>query len=233
MTMTIRVVTTCTKQGFEDYGFRWLEGRANWPKGTDFRFYTEGFNVDCPGKDFRDLPDFSAWKLRHARYQPPNWRWGVVGFAHKVFAACDALFDHDGIGIWLDADCVTHRKVPKKLIESSLGDAYMARFERPGLYTETGMWMVDCRHPQHRDFLGAWRNLYLSDGFKKLPAWTDCHTLDYTLRQFRFKLANLSGEHGKTMHPMALSEWGKYVDHLKGPRKALGYSPENKHRKAA
>jgi hypothetical protein len=33
------------------------------------------------------------------------------------------------------------------------------------------------------------------------------------------------------MHPQALSEIGKYIDHCKGPRKEDGVSPENPHRK--
>src|SRR5688500_9505816 len=105
----MRVVTTCHKQGLEDYGFRWLESRKHWPADTDFQFYTEGFEVDCPGKDFRDLPEFSQWKLSRVRYCPPSWKYDVMAYSHKVFAACDALYDYDGIGVWLDADCVTFK----------------------------------------------------------------------------------------------------------------------------
>jgi hypothetical protein len=36
---------------------------------------------------------------------------------------------------------------------------------------------------------------------------------------------------GQGSHPMATSQLGKYLDHTKGARKALGYSPENKWRR--
>jgi hypothetical protein len=231
--MSIRVVTTCNKQGLEDYGHRWLDGRKFWPKGTDFRFYTEGFAVDCPGKDFADMPEFSAWKRRHSRYISPSWKWNVVAYAHKVFAACDALYDFDGIGVWLDADCVTYKRLPQGLIEAQAKDAYLAHYARPGMYTETGMWIMNCAYPGHKAFLDKWREWYFADKFKNLPQWHDCMTLDATIRQTKVPTFSLSGEHGKALHPMALTEFGKYIDHCKGPRKALGRSPENKFRAAA
>lgn len=228
----MRVVTTSSKQGLEDYAFRWLEGRKNWPGGTEFLYYTEGFEVDCPGKDFRDLEAFSQWKLKHAAYVPPSWQWDFVKFSHKVFAACDALYDYEGIGVWLDADCVTFKKIPEGLIEKQLDGAYLACYQRTGLYTETGLWIMDCSHPEHRNFLDFWRGLYFSERFKDLPHWHDCLTLDATIRVFgnRIKVKNLSGEFHKDPHPQAKTELGKYLDHCKGPRKVAGQSHENANR---
>lgn len=227
----LKIVTTCHKAGLEQYGHRWLESRKYWPK-ADFQFYTEGFEVDCPGRDFRDMSEFSQWKLKHAAYVAPAWHWDVVRYSHKVFAAIDALYDHDGIGVWLDADCVTYKKIPKGFIEKQLDGAYLACYQRTGMYTETGLWIMDCSHPDHRSFLDYWRGLYLTDRFRDLPLWHDCLTLDATIRVFgdRVKVKNLSGEHHKSMHPMAVTELGRYLDHCKGPRKAAGRSPENKFR---
>lgn len=229
----MRVVTTCHKAGLEQYGHRWLESRKNWPKGTEFLFYREGFEVDCPGKDFSELADFSAWKARHRFYRAPDWRFDVVRFSHKVFAACDALYDYDGIGVWLDADCVTYKKIPKGLIEKQVDGVYLACFQRTGLYTETGLWVMDCRHEKHKEFLDRWRDWYFSGRFKRLPQFHDCMTFDGTIRQMGVPVRNLSGGFAKHMHPLSVTELGKYVDHCKGGRKELGYSPENKFRKAA
>lgn len=229
----MRVVTTCHKAGLEQYGHRWLESRKNWPRGTEFKFYTEGFEVDCPGRDFSELPDFSSWKARHLFYRPPDWRFDVVRFAHKVFAIHDALYDHKGVGVWLDADVVTHKKIPKGLIEKQVEGVYVAHYGRTGLYTETGLIVFNCDHPQHKQFLNAWKEWYLSGRFRKLPQWHDCTAFDAAMKQTGVPAFNLSGEHHKSMHPMAVTELGRYVDHTKGPRKELGYSPENKFRKAA
>jgi len=231
----MRVVTTSSKQGLEDYGYRWLESRKNWPSADQplFIYYTEGFNVDCGATvELATIPGFAEWKAKHRRYVPPSWQFDVVRYANKVFAAYDAFRDYDGIGVWLDADCVTYKPIPEGLIERQLNGAYFAHYGRTGMYTETGMWIVDCSHSQHKAFFDFWRNVYLTERYKQLPQWHDCFTLDATIRVFSqlCKFENLSGEHHKTMHPQALSELGKYIDHCKGSRKATGKSPENTHR---
>ena len=234
----MRVVTTCSKAGFDAYGHRWLTSRRFWPKFTDFRFYSEGFVVDCPGKDFSILEDFQQWKKQYAHYVPPSWRYDIVRYAHKVFAAHDALRDYDGVGVWLDADCVTFKEIPEGLIEEQVKDAYIAHYGRTGHYTETGMWIVNCAHPQHKDFFSWWLRLYFTGDFTRLPEWHDCTTLDAAIRRFTAKelitTKNLSGDFAKDMHPMAKAEpFARYIDHCKGPRKRAGRSPENKHREAA
>lgn len=238
----MRVVTTASKEGYEQYGHRWLESIWKWPEGTEFCWYTEGYSLPDPvvytlpnlrTKDFSQVRGFTEWKLRHAFYLPPSWRWDVVRYAHKVFAACDALEKYDGVGVWLDADCVTFEKIPAGLIEQQVADGvYIAHYARTGHYTETGMWIMNCAHPEHGRFLTSWKNMYMSGRFRQLPEWHDCMTLDATIRRFtkddKIRTRNLSGEHSREMHPQALSELGKYIDHCKGPRKGKGYSAENK-----
>ena len=55
---------------------------------------------------------------------------------------------------------------------------------------------------------------------------------DMAIRQTGVSVKNLSGEHAMADHPMAQAEISKYIDHRKGNRKSLGYSPENKLRVA-
>lgn len=222
----MRVVTTAPPGAA--YVQRWLDSRKNWPEGTDFQFYTEGVEVDCPGKDFKDLQRFIDWKELHRDYVSPSWEWDVVRFSHKVFAAADALYDYQGVGVWLDADCVTYKPVPEGLIEKQVEGVYMACYQRTGLHTETGLWIVDCSHPIHKEFMDLMRGWYLSEEYKKLPQWHDCFVLDACIRQLKPPVRNLSGEHHMNAHPQALSELGQYIDHCKGLRKKEGRSPENK-----
>lgn len=237
----MRVVTTASAGGLADYGYRWLDSRVNWPDGTDFVWYTEGYDLpagypDVRTKDLGKLKQFMEWKARHAFYLPPSWRWDVVRYAHKVFAACDALDGYDGVGVWLDADCVTFAKIPDGLLEEQVADCYLAHYGRTGHYSETGLWIVNCAHEAHKSFLTAWRNIYLSGRFRQLHEWHDCCTLDATIRRFvaddRIATRNLSGEFARDMHPQALSELGAYIDHCKGPiRKRTGRSQENPRRR--
>lgn len=241
----MRVVTTAHKAGLDLYGQRWLDSRRHWPANTDFWWYTEGYELPrqkdeksgerIVRRDFSELPEFMQWKAKHQGYVPPNWEYNVIGYSHKVFAAIDALYDYDGIGVWLDADCVTYRKIPPEVIEQQLGAGnYLACYQRKGYHTETGFWIMDCAHPEHHAFLDAWMAWYLTNSFKQLSVWHDCQTLDATIRHFgeRVKVNNLSGDKSNEMHPMALTELGRYIDHCKGPRKIKGVSPENKHREA-
>lgn len=234
----MRVVTTANQDGLEEYGQRWLDSRKNWPAGTEFWWYTEGYELPqqendvIVRKDFATMDDFMQWKAKHKRYVTPNWEFDVVRYSHKVFAAIDALYDFAGIGVWCDSDCVTFASIPEGLIEKQVEDVYLACYQRSGYHTETGFWIMNCAHPEHRAFLDAWKAWYLTNGFKQLSAWHDCMTLDATARQFkdRIKVNNLSGAASNEMHPMAMTELGKYIDHGKGRRKITGISPENKFR---
>lgn len=226
----MRVFTTSSKQGFEDFGYRWLEGRKLWPKGTEFLYYTEGFSVDCPGKDVSEIHELQAFKSRHQVYRAPDWRFDVVKFANIAFAGYDALYDHPGLGMRLDADCVTYEPIPEGLIESLIGDAAIATYQRVGMYSEIGIYICNGSHPKHKEFWDCYRDWYVTDKFKKFSMWHDCIGFDYAVKATNTPIANLSGEHGKSLHPQALSELGKYVDHMKGHRKAMAQSPENKWR---
>lgn len=238
----MRVVTTCHKEGFERYGHRVLDGWKHWPRNAELYFYTEGYTIpETPGVkaiDLNKVPSLAQFKERYADYVAPNYLFDVVRFSHKVYAAADAFSDYKGLGVWMDADCVTYRDIPEGFIEGLLPKgAYIGHFRRAGLYTETGFWIVDCSHEQHEAFMQAWLGWYENHTFKALANWTDCETLDATIRQFiKNKLIqahSLSGEFEKDPHPMAKVELAQYIDHCKGPRKEAGASPENAFRGAA
>lgn len=237
----MRVVTTSNRLGLEQYGRRWLDSRKNWPQGpiftrgqTKFVYYTEGFDIpqeywpiEC--KDLSELTEFTHWKAKYRHYIAPMWRWDVVRFANKIFAMVDAMADYDGIGVWCDADVVTFDKIPDGFVEDQLGDAFIALYQRTGTYSETGLWLMQCNHPQKKPFLNLLRNWYLGGKFRQCEEWVDCIAVDMAIKALgdKIKVKNLSGEHSLEMHPQALSEFGKYCDHTKGLRKAKGYSMEN------
>jgi len=172
-----------------------------------------------------------------ANYVPPSWEFDIVRYSNKVFAAYDAFYDYDGLCVWVDADCVTYRKLPKTVIERQLPEGhFMAQFRRAGYHVETGFWMMDGSHPEKQAFLDTWIKFFEEGHFMQLRQWHDCTTLDATSKLFekdgRVKIHNLSGEFAKDMHPLCHVELGSYIDHCKSMgRKALGYSPENKQAK--
>lgn len=228
------VITTCAEKHLSEYANRWLEARQLWPKDAEFRFYTENFSVDCDSKDLSEIKGFPEWKARHAHYVAPSWQYDVVKFANKAFAQIDAFRDYDGIGVWCDADCIAYKKIPYKLIQKQLGDAFVALYQRSGMYSETGFWIVNCADPVTKDFFDYYRWIYESDSYKNMRQWHDCYALDAAVRKFapRIVVKNLSDD-PNSMHPQASGEFAKYLDHQKGNRKFAGYSPENAFRKVA
>jgi hypothetical protein len=223
----MRVISTCHKAGWDVYGKRWLEGLKHWPKETEFILYTEGFDLDHPlvlSKRVEDLPRAQAFKAKYAHYTPFAWRWDIVKWSNKVFAAYDALYDYEGLALWLDADCMTLQDIPAGYIEGMLppGD-FWAGFKRTGWQTETGFWIMDCWHRERRRFLDTWIQWLESGSFKNLEQWCDASTLDATIRAFTrdglIEVASLSGEFEKEEHPMSKVELSKYINHLKGALK--------------
>lgn len=233
----MRVITTVHKAGFEQYGERFLEGMKLWPD-NEFVMYAEGFDPPCSNKRNESLIRLEAIKAKYSHYKPLNWKWDVLRFANKVYAAYDAFYDYTGLGVFVDCDCVTYNGIPSGYVESLLTEgAYLGLFKRTGLYTETGFWVVDCSHPNHKSFLDSWLAEYESGDFKSLREWHDCMTMDRVVQRFErsglIKTVSLSQGFEKDMHPMAKADIGKYIDHCKGNRKAKGFSPENEFRQAA
>ena len=238
--MTIRIVTTCHKAGFDLYGRMMLENWHNMPSNVELHWYTEGFDLPHVAGIIEhkneELADLQAFKAKYAFYRPPYYTMDVVRFSNKVFAFCDALANHDGLGVWMDADIVPFEKMPEGYIENLLPDGkYLALFRRKGAYPECGFWVVDCSHRRHGLFLERMKALYTTDAFKDIHEWHDSYLMDVILRNMEkaglVETHSLSGDESKE-HVMAASDIARYLDHLKGPhRKDDGYSPENKWRK--
>lgn len=235
----MRVVTTCHKAGFDKYGQRFMDGLKHWPKCEVF-FYAEGFDVKGPviPKRVEHIARLERFKERHKGYRPNSWQWDVIRFANKVYAMHDAAYDCEDLIVWVDADCAAYAPIPEGYIQGLLPeDRFLAYFRRKGIHSELGFWLMDGKHAEKVAFLDTWLAWYEQDQFKDLRQWHDCETFDATVRLFlrreRFKVHSLSGPFEKEMHPMAMVELAKYLDHQKGLRKDMPQSPENVYRSAA
>ena len=76
----MRVVTTCHKAGWEQYGRECWDGLKHWPSSAEFYWYAEGFDVPpyehglfgVLPKRCEALPKLEAFKAKHAYYVPPG-----------------------------------------------------------------------------------------------------------------------------------------------------------------
>ncbi len=235
----MRIVTTAHAAGWEQYGRTAYAGLKHLPAEHTVHWYTEGYDLPLnaePGPNvmaerIEDLPALTAFKARWGFYRAPDWRFDVIRFAHKVYAVHDALRDHDGLGCWMDADIVLDADLPEGYLESLLpAGHYMALFQRDGMHSEAGLWIVDCAHPQHERFMDTFLAWYETGHFRNVHEWHDSVLLDATLRKFRDVLnVHCLSTDRKSSHPFAQHPISRYAKHLKGPqRKALGDDPDRK-----
>lgn len=211
-----------------------------WPADVPLYLYAEDFQPDHSRPIVRTLPGWLAeFKARHAdhpyahglgsgRYNPLQ---DCVRFAHKVAAVTDAASRLDpDILIVVDADIVTHAPVDANWLSDLFPPGpYIAWLNREGRYFEGGFYMLRCHHPAHRRIMARWQELYETDAVLGLSQTHDAqsleHAIDEAKREGPLTTHSLSGEAWRYRHPLVNSPLGARLDHLKGPRKALGRSP--------
>ena len=194
---------------------------------------------------WKDVPkangDVSADPVRSKRKDAgKGFKWHAIRFAHKVYAIFDCAKKTDAdILIWMDADMVCHSPISmdtiRRLIPSDKDLCYLGR---KGKYSECGLYAMNLRSQATRNFLNEFQRVYdhAENGIFIMEEWHDSFVFDrirekfLDLRQLNWT-ANLSdlrpykGNSQGEGHPIINSEWGEYLDHLKGDdRKQLGHS---------
>ena len=168
-----------------------------------------------------------------------GFKWDAVRFAHKVYAIfdCAKLTDAD-ILLWMDADTICHSPVDMAKIIQLVPEQYdICYLGRQGKFSECGLYSMNLRHKNTRKFLDEFQRVYddADNGIFQMDEWHDSFVFDvvrsriHKLHQLNWSqdLADLRPRQGNSLgegHPLINSEWGAYLDHLKGERKNLGTS---------
>lgn len=251
------IVTTFNKKGYELYGRRMLESfLAHWPMDQTILVYVEDVALDTnitadPRVIVRDLNtvrDLTTFKIRHDKDikahggLAKDFKFDAVRFSHKVFALYDAvknpLAEIKTI-VWLDADTITHRKIPDDLLEQAAprsfwkngitekyGISYLGRTKQ---YTECGFVSYNLMHPKMMAFWETFADMYRSDALFRLPEWHDSYIFDYVRQKYETSgMINHNITPGfYSGHPFINCILGDYMDHMKGARKKSGRSRKN------
>lgn len=168
-----------------------------------------------------------------------GFKWDAVRFAHKVYAIFDCAKTADvDVLMWMDADMICHSPITvneiQRLIISSMDLCYLGR---KGKFSECGLYSLNLRSEKTRSFLKEFQRVYddAENGIFLMDEWHDSFVFD----QVRIKIAGLKqhswsgylpdlrprpNNSAGEGHPLINSEWGAYLDHLKGERKNLGRS---------
>ena len=250
--MKYTVITTFNANGYVKYGQRMIQTfLQNWP--VNLVVYAEGCGVNETAAnlkvhDISVINELSAFKQRWQSVAKANgdvsadpvrsqrkdagkgFKWDAVRFAHKVYSIfhCAKHIDTDWL-IWMDADTVCHSPITQEDLERLCPETSDLCFlGRRGKYTECGLYAMNLRSQRTRDFLTQFQRYYdnAEQGIFTLAEWHDSFVFDAVrkhlpLQELDWSSHLITGEG----HPLINSDWGAYLDHLKGARKSIGRSP--------
>jgi len=153
----------------------------------------------------------------------------AIRFSYKVFAQNAGRKYGDRI-FYIDSDSVFIKQIPDDWYNKALPkDKFLAFYDRPAQYTETGFLAFDNTKEISPFFFERYLSYYIKDTVYDLNAFTDCHTLDGSrtfLKIDKRYSENKLGD-GRSGHIMARCKLiNPYIDHRKGNRKEFNNSPE-------
>jgi hypothetical protein len=252
--MKYAVVTTFHEEGLKKYAQRMINSFCeNWPAEITLHIYPEKCNpiirdhshvtlTDLDGvqdltafkNKWKYVPkangDVSADPIRSKRRDSgKGFKWDAVRFAHKVYAIFDCARNTDAdILIWMDADTICHSPISIADITRLIPpDKDICFLGRKGKFSECGLYSMNLRSPATQTFLKKFQGLYdfAETGIFTLDEWHDSFVFDAARNQTSLNELDWSSHLIKGEgHPLINSEWGAWLDHLKGGRKDLGKS---------
>lgn len=163
-----------------------------------------------------------------------GFRWDAIRFSHKVYAVCDhARQQLCDVMYWMDADMVCHTPVTHKFVSQQIPeDVNVAFLGRERKFSECGLYALNLALPATRKFIDRFQHAYddAENGIFQMQEWNDCWVFDRTReqmqansdqwRELNWSAGLVKGEG----HPLINTQWGAYLDHLKGLRKDQGRS---------
>lgn len=167
-----------------------------------------------------------------------GFKWNAIRFAHKVYAIFHCAKETDAdVLIWMDADTVCHSPITMEDLHRLIpADKDLCFLGRKGKYSECGLYSMNLRSPAIKTFLEKFQWMYDAAelGIFTLEEWHDSFVFDVVRRNVKlneldwaeslYDLRPRPGMSSGEGHPLINSEWGAWLDHLKGGRKSAGMS---------
>ena len=252
MSSKFSVVTTFHQSGYVTYGKRMINTfLQNWPAEVNLYVYAEDCAVEESASNLHVLnlhhasPELVAFKQQWSNdpratgkqasgpadqkgKQPGiGFKWDAVRFAHKVYSIFHAAknCNTDWL-IWMDADTVCHSPISVDTIERFC-QGELCFLGRKNKYTECGLYAMNLTSAACQRFLNKFQEYYdnAETGIFTLSEWHDSFVFDAVRTQVpMIELDWAQGLIKGEGHPLINSEWGAYLDHLKGKRKNTGRS---------
>lgn len=234
------VITSFTNDGYERYGKKFIETFLKFWPSTALVAYVEA----NPGSvieifksfekvDWRSIDEVvGLWEFMTAIKPFPLMSGNVNGkyninfdarMGRKSFMLAHALKTYGGKVFWIDADVITHSKVPEDFLDTVLPDDKMCCFlgRDNWYYTESGFLGYNAEHSMAQRFANKVIHQFQNGAIFTQPGWHDCYAFDMVRKGAPAEwFNNLAVDLPlNTMHPFVNSVLGAYMDHRKGNRK--------------
>ncbi len=181
-------------------------------------------------KRWRMKVDWARPKLRARRVDwGLGYWWDAVRFSHKAFAIFHAARTARGdVLFWIDADIRVFADVPADFVAELMPkDCLLSYLARPK-FSECGFVGYNLRHHAIGAFIDDFEALYKQDLLFRQREFHDSYLFDVIRRRFErrgcqtYDIAQGMGR--EAGHVFVNSPLGRYMDHMKGERKAEGAS---------
>ena len=150
-----------------------------------------------------------------------NYNFDIWKFCRKSFVQFDALKEHKGKVLWLDADIETNKPVTEEWVDGLFDDAGLSYLGRDGFHCESGYVGFNTETAGFSDFLKKYEDCYRRGIIFTLDRWHDCKALDWAIAFNKVKVKNLSPfwKKGDDLHVWEKTVLQEYMIHNKGARK--------------
>ncbi len=228
---------------------------ANWPDEIKLIAFIENaelleskkFKHKLIIKDYHnEIPEYKNFceKFLHKKKYTDNFKFNAFRFAYKVYAIKKSLeYNDTKYLIWLDSDIKTHKKIPISFFKQLTSDSsYLSYLGREHIkikelnYSECGFLIFNTEHKYHTLFWEEMMMMYDQGELFNLPEWHDSYIFDFVRKKLEIKhdfknlniinlgLVKIDSKFDE--HVFVSSILGKFMDHKKGNRKDLNWSPE-------
>jgi hypothetical protein len=240
-------VSTCSRDGWTEYGEKFVRSFLKYyPASTRLYMYidfaptvkhdriiyrntSECYGLESFQNNIGRLP-FARGKTIVSDL---HIVWNAGKFAFKVFSVEHCVLNaEEDVVTWIDADTIAFRRMNLDFISSLIPPYCLLNYlGRSNKYTECGYVSYNKQDPLCDEFVRNFAELFRSGAIFSLKEWHDSYVFDllrYVYEQYHGAMTyNISFREMGFDHVFINSPLGKYLDHLKGPRKAEGKSRQS------
>lgn len=226
--MNVEVITSFNQKYYDIIGKdavkSWLE---LWPTDMTLTCYVEEMSLpDHPRikqVSFDQLPQgYRDFQLREVKNR-------VHIFSKKAWSFIHAMFNSDADRImWIDSDVITQQPVSRSLLESVMPESVLsthlgvrykdAKDGRSGdwLVPETGVFVINCRHPDFEKFRNEYQRRYVENDSQELRRFYDNDVYGAALTKIGSPCLDLCKDLAKPYKtPLKHTVLGPYLHHYK------------------